>query len=98
MGRRVLHELTEVICPWCHEKSTVKEWDDNTYKCCTSREMRRLYLSIKEVKAFYKGSGKYYKCPKCNMWSEGCNLRMDTCDPELIRLGGSLRYKVGVSG
>lgn len=94
-SKMVLSEDIPIICPWCSNKSSAGEWDENTYKQCTCRKMRRLYLNIRDTRAFYRESNKYYKCPKCGMWSKGSQLKIDSDDPKLRKLGGEpLNIKV----
>ena len=83
----MLNSTEIVICPRCDKKSTLKEWDDNTFKECKSREMRRLYLHLNMEKAFKKSSDTFYLCPKCNNWSRGSQLIVDSNDKRLIKLG-----------
>ena len=63
-----------VKCQWCTKTARAQEWNDNSYKECTSREMRRDYRDIFDIRMWYKNSTHYYKCPHCSMWSRGDQL------------------------
>ncbi len=86
-----------IKCQWCTKCSTLQEWDDNTYKECTSREMRRAYMKPDNPKAFKEATGKFYRCPKCGQWLKGSQLVIDTDNKELSRLGGQpiLKFNQG---
>lgn len=77
-----------IRCQWCNTDHTLEAWDSNTYAECKSREMRRLYTPLYETKAFNRQAEKFYKCPKCGMWSMGCQLVILSDDPTLRKLGG----------
>ena len=78
-----------VICPWCGTKYTIKEWDDYSFDQCVNREQRRKYFHLNLEKAWSKTDRHYYKCPKCNKWSGGDQLKIDTDDKRLQKLGGN---------
>lgn len=91
----MLDSDTKVKCGWCGEVSTVKEWDDTTFSECKSREMRRAYKHLYDEKSFYRQADTYYKCPKCQAWSRGSQLKItDTDDKRLLSLGGEPIFTV----
>jgi len=50
-------------CPACKKISSAGEWNEETFKLCTSREARRVYVKLQDV-------GKrrnWYQCPKCHI-------------------------------
>jgi len=50
--------------------------------------MRRAYTKLYKVEAFKRKTDTFYKCPKCENWSRGCQLAIvDTDDERLLRLG-----------
>lgn len=67
-------KMTRLVCPWCHTENSVAEWDAKTFKACTSREMKRNYVSLEKDKAYRRGTDTYYCCPNCNEWSGGWRL------------------------
>ena len=81
---------TEMIqCPWCINKTSLGEWDANTFKQCVTREMRRSYINLTKNRAFERRSDTFYLCPICGKWSRGCQLKIvDTDNEELKKLGG----------
>ncbi len=78
----------KIVCQWCAEESALEDWDQNTYSQCTNREMRRLYMSVADLKAYEKDSGKFYKCPKCGQWLKGSQLILISDDESIRKLGG----------
>ena len=86
---------TNILCPWCECKCTLKDWNENTYKECKSREMRRKYTQLNNEKAFKRKTDTYYKCPVCGKWLRGSQLVIvDTEDARLLRLGREPVVKV----
>lgn len=77
-----------VRCPRCGGESTLGEWDENSYKYCTSREMKRSYTHLNNSKAFEHKTEVFYNCPSCGHWSRGSQLRIISDDKKLARLGG----------
>lgn len=74
MGMRTGADVSNDViltCPKCGREATVKEWDDNTYRQCTTRQMRRDYISLTRKKAYKESSDTYYQCLFCNDWIEG---------------------------
>lgn len=49
-------KMTRLVCPWCHTENSVAEWDAKTFKACTSREMKRNYVSLEKDKAYRRGT------------------------------------------
>jgi hypothetical protein len=85
----MLSRNLDIKCGWCGKDSTLGDWNDATYARCVNREMKRMFTSLTEKRAFYKKSDTFYLCPKCGKWSRGSQLRIiHTDDPELLRLGG----------
>ena len=79
----------DIECGWCQQASRAEEWEENTYKECITREMRRAYTSIYKEKAFKRKTEAFYKCPKCNKWIRGSKLKIvNTEDENLTKLGG----------
>lgn len=78
----------QIRCQRCDKISMLKEWDNNTYKQCVNREMKRLYMHLYNPKAFNKRTGKFYKCPKCGEWLGGHQLYVISDNPEESALGG----------
>lgn len=84
----MIKDDNKIQCGWCNTKSTAEEWEDNTLKECKSREMRRAYTSIMNVKTYRRDANTFYKCPHCERWSRGCQLSIvDTEDKALLKLG-----------
>lgn len=79
-----------IKCPLCESDHTVREWDENSYSQCTTREMRRCYTKLNSVKAFDRNEYKYYRCPSCDTWREGYKLVIVSDDEKLRRLGGEV--------
>ena len=82
-----LNEKTIIECQWCQLPSYLENWENTTYSACTSRDMRRAYMHLTEVKAFYHNSGKFYKCPNCSKWLKGSQLIVKSTDIKLSKLG-----------
>ena len=78
----------KVRCQWCNTDTAAKEWNDITYSECITREMKRAFKPIFDIKVWGKGSDHFYKCPKCGMWSKGNQLL-------LIRPDGSVQRGLG---
>ncbi len=78
---------TIISCQWCGVPSTLQEWDDISYKDCTSREMRRAYMHLSNERAFNKKYNKFYKCPNCGKWLKGCQLMVRSSDKNIASLG-----------
>jgi len=77
-----------VRCGWCGEGNKLIEWNDLTFSKCVNREMKRAFTPLTDKKAFSEKSNTFYLCPKCNKWSRGSQLSIDTDDAELRKLGG----------
>lgn len=77
----------QVKCPRCSRVSSLGAWDDKTYGMCTSREMRRAFKSLTNEKSFKQSADTFYICPKCNSWSRGSQLIIESEDKELRKLG-----------
>lgn len=91
----MLSEDIMILCQWCGNKSTAKEWNDNTYAECKSREMRRKYTPIYKERTFKRGANTFYKCPSCGTWSRGSQLKIaDMNNKDLLGLGGEPIIKV----
>lgn len=73
MERKVT-EQDRVKCPWCLSDFEAISWNDNTFKECRSREMRRVFRDIYNPQVWGRSSDHYYKCPSCGMWSKGNQL------------------------
>lgn len=85
----MLEKGIQIKCGWCDGYTKAENWEKNTYDQCKSREMRRAYTSIYNKKTFYRKANTFYKCPICDMWSRGCQLKIvGTTDKELLKLGG----------
>lgn len=82
-----LPENMIIKCQLCEQTSTLTEWDESTYRHCTSRELRRSYTSVVLPKAYKAQSDTYYICPKCGKMLRGCNLILVTEDESLKKLG-----------
>lgn len=79
---------TEIIkCPRCGSKHILAEWENTTYGQCTSREMKRAYISLSVDRAYKEKSNTFYMCPRCNQWSRGSQLIIESDDIELVKLG-----------
>ncbi len=89
VDKSILVDELSIECQLCHSVSELREWEEKTYGACVTREMRRKYTSLKEIKAYGKKHGASYKCPKCDGWSRGCQLLLRAEDGEVIKgLGG----------
>lgn len=93
----MIPETSIVICPWCNSDTTVKEWDDNSFAECISRETKRAYKHLTDKKVWGKESKNFYKCPSCGQWVRGNKLKLDTPDKELSKLGGQSLFEIGTS-
>lgn len=92
---QVLKEDTHIKCSWCDGVSNAKDWNDETFAHCVSREMRRKFVPIYNEKVFRKNTQYYYKCPLCGKWSKGSQLSIvDTDDKKLLKLGGEPIIKI----
>lgn len=70
--------VNDVIkCIHCNKISKVSDWDLKTFNECTSREMRREYISLTDNKAFKKTSDTWYMCPCCKEYNEGYKLKIE---------------------
>ena len=74
--KKVLGRNDIIECPLCGYKACTEQWDKVTYKECTNREMRRLYVPITSIKAFSSKKRSYYKCDECKQWICGESLRV----------------------
>lgn len=84
-----------VICPWCGDDSTLKEWNDSSFEECLSRETRRSFVKLNEERVWKKESKNFYKCPCCNKWSRGNKLKIANANTnELKELGGEPLFEV----
>ena len=91
----MIENKTIVKCQWCQADHTAEEWNDITLGECKSREMRRAFKAIFDVKVFGKNSKSFYKCPSCGMWSRGNQLiPLGEDGKKLPGLGGSPVMKV----
>ena len=78
----------KIKCQWCNKKSTLEDWENNTYKECINREMKRAYTHLYEKRAFIKSTDSYYKCPQCGKWLAGSELIIvDSNNKKLEKLG-----------
>ena len=85
---RVLSKEQKIKCGWCNTVKTAKEWNDNTYAECKTRDMRRSYTPIYKESTFLVGADTFYKCPSCSLWLRGCQLAIvGTTNKRLLRLG-----------
>ena len=86
----------KVKCPWCGAVHTVDEWDKNTFVCAKSREERRSFVHLNNEKAFNRKAKKhYYKCPTCENWPAGSQLKIESDDENYKDLGNEpLNIKV----
>ena len=78
----------KIRCPKCSGISSIGEWNDQSYKMCTTKEMKDDYLPLTHENAFNREEDTYYMCPKCREWTMGCQLKIDTDNPRLKKLGG----------
>ncbi len=79
-----------VKCQWCAAHIKAKEWNDTTFKECTSREMKRAFKDIYEKSVWTKDSDHFYKCPNCGTWSRGAQLLLIDKNGETIKgFGGA---------
>lgn len=83
----MISDLEIVRCPRCGKTSSLRDWDDKSYKACLSREMRRAFVHLKNEKAFKRSTDTFYLCPKCNNWSRGSQLTIESEDIKLKKLG-----------
>lgn len=78
-----------VVCPWCLKENTLKNWDDNTFKECKNREMKRDFMHLQMSKTWLRSSKAYFKCPDCGQWVISAKLKIaNTTDARLLKLGG----------
>lgn len=80
MGKRLkVREIsgdTIVLCPRCKKGSTLDEWDNGTREECDTDEKRRDFVSLGFKKSWDKKSDLYYKCPRCNIFSNSDSLKV----------------------
>lgn len=85
----MLSRQLDVKCQWCSNLSKLGEWNDNSYKSCTNREMKRAFTDLTNKDAFNKNKDVYYKCPVCSKWSRGSQLILEYDNGDKhIKLGG----------
>lgn len=78
-----------VECQWCNIKSKAIEWNDLTFAQCFTREMKRAFRNIYDIKVWGNNSKNFYKCPNCGMWSRGNQLILfDEAGEKTRGLGG----------
>ena len=69
--------LGVIKCPVCGVSSPLVEWDSLTHSKCTSREMRRAFISLEEARAYNRKDNKMmYMCPNCNEYINGSKLKV----------------------
>ena len=84
-----------VRCQWCDEEYEAGEWNDNTFKACTSRSMRRSFKEITSPKAWEHNAKFFYKCPGCGQWLRGNQLVLLDSDGNIVHnMGGTPIFKV----
>ena len=84
-----LSETDKIKCQWCNETANLDNWEQSTYRECKSREMKRKYTSLYDVRAFKHTSKTFYKCPCCGKWLRGSQLTItDAKNSEHLKLGG----------
>lgn len=84
-NRAKIDDTSIVRCQWCGEDALASNWDDVSFKECTSREMRREYRSICEKFIWKAKADYYYKCPNCSMWSKADQLILLGKDKQIVR-------------
>jgi hypothetical protein len=81
-------ESAIIKCAKCGAKSSLRVWNDNTFKHCLNRQMKRAFKHLTDDKSYLRKSDTWYKCPICSMWMRGCNLHIIAEDKSpLSRLG-----------
>lgn len=86
-SNKILDKEAKIQCQWCGKEDTLKKWNDTTYEQCKNREMKRLYMSVTDTRAYAKNSGKFYKCPNCGQWLKGSQLIINSTNISLSKLG-----------
>lgn len=68
---------TELKCPECEKMVTAEQYDAFTESMCLTREQRRHYRSIIEVKNrnVKRKKDMYFCCPYCERWSLADTIR-----------------------
>lgn len=90
-----LDRSLNVECPYCYKASQLGDWNDESYKMCSNREMKRAFKQLTDPKVFEEKNDRYYMCPKCKKWVGGWALKIiNTNDPKLKGLGGKAVLKV----
>lgn len=69
-----IKEDSLIQCQWCGKNSEASEWNLNTFNQCYTREMRRAFKPVYNLKVWGRDSKNFYKCPKCGVWSRGNQL------------------------
>ena len=92
----MIKKTDKIRCGWCDETSTAEEWNEFSKSQCDTRERRRAYKEIYDEKRFNKNlKQSYYKCPRCERWMQGCQLRVYKENGERYHgLGGEDVFKV----
>ena len=76
---------SRVKCPWCLGDYEANTWNEETYGECKSREMRRAFKPIFDIKVWGDHSDHFYKCPSCGMWSKGNQLMLLDINNNVIK-------------
>lgn len=80
-----ISEDSKVKCQWCTATLEAKLWNENTFKQCSSREMRRAFKEIYRHSVWMKDSSFFYKCPNCGCWSRGSQLVLLDSKGEVVK-------------
>lgn len=66
---------TRLVCPFCKAILTAEQFDSYTYGNSLSREQRRKFKTIEEVKnRKTKKKDYFYKCTECNHFSRATKI------------------------
>lgn len=86
----LVKENSQVKCQWCSGITDAKSWNAETFKQCSSREMKRAFKDIYNIQVWLKNSDNYYKCPKCGTWSRGNQLILLDNKGNIVRSVGNV--------
>lgn len=64
-----------IKCPLCKNINKLTLWDASTHDQCDTREKRRAYISLEEIKAYGRRSGLVFMCPSCTNYVDGFKLK-----------------------
>lgn len=84
-----INKESMIECPWCNCSNLAEKWNNLTFEQCTTREMRRAFKDIYNLKVWGSESKNFYICPECKMWIRGNQLiLLDDNNQRVKEIGG----------